>query len=112
VIRKLHSFTRALSVAMVAFAILVPASVNAQDGRKAKTKVAPQYPELAKKMSISGSVKVQIVITPSGNVKEAKAIGGHPVLVGPAEDAAKKWKYEPAAEETTTILEFKFSPQG
>ena len=78
--------------------------------RKAKTKVAPVYPELARRMSISGVVKVQVVVAPNGTVKTTKAVGGHPLLVNAATDAVKKWKFEPAAEETTGIVEFKFDP--
>jgi protein TonB len=78
--------------------------------RKAKTKVAPVYPELARRMSISGVVKVQVVVAPNGTVKSTKVVGGHPLLVNAATDAAKKWKFEPAAEETTGIVEFRFDP--
>jgi len=78
--------------------------------RKAKTKVAPMYPELARRMSISGVVKVQVVVAPNGTVKSTKAVGGHPLLVNAATEAVKKWKFEPASEETTGIVEFKFDP--
>lgn len=78
--------------------------------RKIKTKVAPVYPELAKRMSISGTVKVEVVVLPNGAVKSAKVIGGNPVLVDSAVDAVKKWRYETAAEATTQVVEFKFNP--
>ena len=78
--------------------------------RKAKTKVAPVYPELARRMSISGVVKVQVVVAPNGTVKSTKVVGGHPLLVNAATDAVKKWKFETAAEETSGIVEFKFDP--
>jgi len=77
--------------------------------RKVKTKVSPMYPELAKKMAIVGAVKVEMVIDAGGTVKSAKAVGGHPLLIPAAVDAAKKWRYEPGSSETTTIVEFKFS---
>jgi len=38
-------------------------------------------------------------------------VGGHPLLVNAAMDAIKKWKFEPAPEESTGIVEFKFQPQ-
>ena len=40
--------------------------------RKIKSKVPPMYPELAKKMAIVGTVKVEIVIDAGGNVRSAK----------------------------------------
>ena len=48
--------------------------------RKVKSKVAPAYPELAKRMSVSGKVKIEVVITPEGRVKSTRVIGGHPLL--------------------------------
>ncbi|PYX81721.1 MAG: hypothetical protein DMG66_01480 [Acidobacteria bacterium] len=78
--------------------------------RKVKQKVNPAYPELAKKMAVSGSVKVQLTVAPNGSVKSWKVIGGHPLLVDAAVDAVKRWKYEAAADESVELVEFKFSP--
>jgi len=79
--------------------------------RRAKTKVAPIYPELARKMNITGTVKVEVVVSPNGAVKEARVIGGHPVLAGSALDAVKKWRFEAAPVESTGIIDFKFEPR-
>ena len=76
--------------------------------RKIKSKIPPVYPELAKRMSISGIVKVQITVDKSGVVKNSKLVGGHPILANAAMDAVRKWRYETAAEETTGIVEFRF----
>lgn len=80
--------------------------------RRAKTKVAPIYPQLARRsnMNITGTVKVQVVVAPNGSIKDSKVLGGHPLLVNAAMDALRKWKFEPATEETTGIVEFKFEP--
>jgi TonB family protein len=78
--------------------------------RKVKSQVAPTYPELARRMSISGVVKIQVKVDKSGVIKETKLIGGHPVLANAALDAIKRWKYEPAAEETTGVVEIHFTP--
>jgi len=76
--------------------------------RKVKNKVAPLYPDLARKMSITGTVKVEIVVSPNGTVKEARIVGGHPVLANASLEAVKKWRFEPAAEETTGMVNFRF----
>lgn len=76
--------------------------------RKVKNKVEPSYPELAKRMNIVGVVKVQVTVLPNGSVKDAKVVGGHPVLVNAALDAARKWRFETAAQESTGVLEFHF----
>jgi len=98
----------ALTTVWVAFR---PLPVFAQDSidRKVKTKVSPTYPELARKMGISGIVKLQLVVALNGAVKETKVIGGHPILVTAAVDAVKKWKFEPASAESTVMKEFKFA---
>ena len=77
--------------------------------RKVKVRVQPTYPDLARKMSISGTVKIEVVVTASGLVKSTKVLGGHPVLVSAANDAVKRWKFEPAATETTSVVEVKFN---
>jgi len=53
-------------------------------------------------------VKIQVTIANNGTVKNTKLIGGHPVLANSAMDALKKWRYEPANEETTGVVEFRF----
>ena len=79
--------------------------------RKVKTRIQPFYPELARKMNITGTVKVEVVVTPGGTVKDARLIGGHPVLASAALDAVKKWRFEPAAMESTGVVDFKFDPR-
>ena len=76
--------------------------------RKVKTKTAPQYPELAKRMNVSGRVKIEVVVTPEGRVKSTRVVGGHPLLVQACQDAVKEWKFVPAPEESTQVVEFEF----
>lgn len=78
--------------------------------RKVKNKVAPVYPELARRMSISGTVKVQVTVDKAGTVKNTKLVGGHPILANAAMDAVRKWRFEASAEETSGIVEFHFDP--
>lgn len=101
----------AMSVAAVA---LLASGVSAQqsntdDGkRKIKVKTLPPYPELARRMNVTGKVKIEVIITPEGRVRSSRVIGGHPLLVQSCQDAVKEWKYLPAPEETTQIVEFEF----
>lgn len=81
---------------------------NEEMVRRAKTKVQPTYPELAHKMNISGIVKIEVTVAPNGTVKEARVVGGHPVLAQSALDAAKRWRFEAASAESTGIIDFKF----
>jgi TonB family protein len=65
---------------------------------------------MAKRLRLTGVVKVQVVIAPNGQIKQTKVLGGHPVLVTAVEETLKNWKYAPASAETTTQLEFSFHP--
>ena len=87
-------------------------SLHAQDSveRKVKTRVQPVYPDIARRMGLAGSVRLQVVIAPNGTVKDTKVIGGHPILVNAVLDAVKKWKFEVGSADSTGILEFKFEP--
>jgi TonB family protein len=76
--------------------------------RRAKSKVQPAYPELARKMNITGTVRIEVVVSPNGTVKDAKIVGGHPVLATAALEAAKKWRFEPAPAESSGVVDFKF----
>lgn len=78
--------------------------------RKVKSKVTPIYPDIARRMNITGTVKMLVVVSPNGAVKNTKVVGGHPLLVTAAVDALKKWKFEAASEESSGIVEFKFQP--
>jgi TonB family protein len=46
----------------------------------------------------------------NGSVKDAKVMGGHPVLVNAAMDAVKKWRFEAGPGESTGVVEFRFDP--
>jgi len=76
--------------------------------RRAKVKVPPVYPDLARKMSLAGTVKIEVTVAPNGVVKDARVVGGHPVLAGAALDAARRWRFEPAPSENSGVIEFKF----
>jgi len=111
------SFGRAGALLAIVAVVAGSGSVNlrGQDSggeilRRAKSKVQAVYPELARKMNITGTVKVQVVVSPNGTVKEAKVVGGHPVLASAALDAVKKWRFEPSTVESTGVVDFKFEP--
>lgn len=105
--------TGLLTLLVAAGAMFQPVPVAAQGelARKPKTKIAPVYPELARRMNITGSVKVLVVVSASGTLKDTKVVGGNPLLVNAAMDALKKWKFEPADSESSGTVEFKFQPQ-
>lgn len=107
-----------LVLTAAAVSIILGSACFAQTGsteegkRKVKTRVAPIYPELAKRMNVIGKVKLEVVITPDGHVKSTRVVGGHPLLVQSCQDAVKEWKFTPAGEESTQIVEFDFHGAG
>ena len=84
---------------------------GSENARTVITKVQPRYPALAQKMSIKGSVKLDVVVQPDGSVKSMNAKGGHPLLVEAAQDAIRKWKWQSASHETLELIEVRFNPQ-
>ena len=57
--------------------------------------VEPEYPPLAAQARIHGTVLVDAIIDEHGNVVQARAISGHPLLIAAALRAVLQWKYEP-----------------
>jgi protein TonB len=55
----------------------------------------PDYPVLAKEAHIAGTVVIEAIIDEHGNVTEARAISGHPLLVQAALKAVSRRRYEP-----------------
>lgn len=106
-------FSRTITVAAIVCALgsysIAQTGSTDEGKRKVKTKVSPSYPELARRMNVSGKVKIEVVITPDGRVKSTRVIGGHPLLVQACQDAVKEWRFATAPEETTQIVEFEFN---
>jgi periplasmic protein TonB len=57
--------------------------------------VQPEYPTLARQVHMSGTVVVDAVIDEGGNVVQARAVSGQPLLIPAALQAVLQWKYEP-----------------
>lgn len=83
----------------------------ALEARKIVQKIMPSYPEIAKRMKLSGSVKVLVTVASDGKVKTIQPMGGSPVLIQAAEDAVYKWKFASGSAETKELIELHFDPQ-
>jgi TonB family protein len=77
--------------------------------RRVITRVAPQYPEAAKRLGLGGTVKVVALVGSNGDVKKVEPVGGSPILLQAAEIAVEKWKYAPGAESQESV-ELRFNP--
>lgn len=110
---KLFAAMSALSLSILPF---VPAKGLAQDagatgdvkdhgGRKVKSSVKPAYPDVARQMHITGTVRLEATVTADGRVRDTRVVGGSPMLAQEATNAVKKWKYEEAPKETVETVE-------
>lgn len=57
--------------------------------------VQARYPSEAKKQGVQGDVTLSIVVGADGKAKNIQLVDGNPLLVKAAEDAIKKWKFQP-----------------
>jgi TonB family protein len=67
------------------------------------TRVEPQYPETLKRLSIGGTVRLQVTIAAKGNVENVELLGGNPILGESAISAVKQWVY--ATSHSRTVAE-------
>ncbi len=105
--------------AAVVFALLtaVPAAAGPvaeprepETARLVTKRVTPVYPDVARNGRLGGTVKLSVLVTLAGKVKKVDVIGGHPVFVVAASNAAVQWQFEPAAKESSETLVFSFEP--
>ncbi|HZC24790.1 MAG TPA: TonB family protein, partial [Candidatus Binatia bacterium] len=79
--------------------------------RKLIARIEPDYPEMLRQHGIGGTVRVKVVIAPSGAVQHAELRGGDAALGEAALAAIQKWKYAPAPSQTETEVSISFEPQ-
>ncbi len=72
----------------------------------------PKFPPAAHAVRAHGSVQVSVTIDNSGSVTSAKALTGHPLLIVPSIEAAKKFAFQPSDSivERLAIITFVFLP--
>lgn len=56
--------------------------------------VKPKYPAVARAVKANGSVQVDVIFDAKGNVREACAVSGHPLLHAAAVRAARETKFK------------------
>jgi TonB family protein len=91
------------TICLLGLATLAPAQdsvirISEADAKKALvSKTDPAYPEIARKMHLSGRVVVDVFIGEDGKVENAKPVNGNALLTGAAVAAVKNWKFTPFA---------------
>src|SRR5215470_6833285 len=101
-----------LALVLSAFQIGPAAAQDDQTAstRKVVAKVVPSYPEIARSMNLSGTVKLEALVLANGTVKSIEIKGGNPLLAQSAQRAIQDWKWEKTDRDTTEQVEFRFHP--
>ncbi len=60
-----------------------------------RSQIKPEYPVVARVNYIQGRVRMEVVVTTEGRVKEAHVVHGHPFLAVSALQAVRRWIYRP-----------------
>jgi len=96
---------------LLCFAVLVVslfAFGQTSGERRVVRKITPVYPAIAKRLHLAGTVRLAVTVKSNGTVREIKELGGHPLLIQAATQAAAQWQFEPGQEETLMLqIEFK-----
>lgn len=103
----------AFASGMTALAGDAPSITTANAMVRASKKVSPEFPMAAKQLHISGSQEVQVTVSKTGDVTEAKVLKGNAMFSASSTAAAKQWKFAPlvkdgVATEFTAVLVFNY----
>ena len=71
---------RKVVLIILAVGLLFASIMALATSRPVKKRVTAIYPELAKRMHVAGTVKLEVTIDAAGNVGEVKVLSGHPLL--------------------------------
>jgi TonB family protein len=95
IIRRSTTWLRVVQAAVLTVTMAIAMQGRAAEERAIKSRVAPVYPELAKRMKITGVVKVEAKVDADGKVLDVKTLAGNHMLSTAAEEAVRKWKFAP-----------------
>jgi TonB family protein len=88
---------------------MLAVTAHASTDRAVKSRVAPAYPELAKRLKIAGMVKLEATVDADGKVTAVKTVSGSKALAQAAEDAVTKWKFVPGSGASTEEVDVTFA---
>jgi len=74
------------------------------------TYVAPEYPPLLREQRIGGIVRLKLIATPKGDVRNVEVIGGNPILGEAAAAAVQRWKFVAGSSQTMMEVSIPFEP--
>lgn len=94
---------------MAALALVVAMAMQCRaEERVVKSRVSPVYPEIAKRMRVTGTVKLEATVDAAGMVTDVKTVSGNHMLSTAAEEAVRKWRFVPGDGPSTVNLDIRF----
>jgi TonB family protein len=100
---------RLMQAAALALMVVLAVPSRAADDRAIKSRTAPVYPEMARRLKIVGMVKLEVTVDAEGKVTNVKPVSGNSMLSNAAEDAVRKWKFEAGSGASTVEVALNFS---
>jgi TonB family protein len=94
---------RLLQAAALGLVVALATPARAADGRAVKSRFPPTYPEIAKRMRVSGIVRLSVTVDTEGKVTDVKPLSGNTMLSQAAAEAVRRWRFEPGSESTEEI---------
>lgn len=82
---------------------------SAANARVIKSRVSPVYPEIAKRMKITGAVRLEASVDADGKVTDVKELSGNHMLAVAAEEAVRQWKFAPAPADSSETVSVTFA---
>lgn len=104
-----HRIARLVAAAIVLLVFMVQA--ESESARAIKSRVPPNYPELARRMHVSGVVVVEAKVDTEGKVVDVKPVSGNQMLSNAAQEAVRKWRFEPGPKIDMVEVEVNFAAQ-
>jgi len=74
--QKASAFAAAAFVLSPAVLLAQHPTVQVSSGRKITSQISPAYPDIAKRMHMHGTVRLQVVVGFNGSVKSSVILGG------------------------------------
>jgi TonB family protein len=75
-------------------------------GPQNRSRVPPEYPEIARQLNMEGDVVLDITIDTNGDVTDIDVGSGPVVLRQAAQAAVRHWKYEPSRSDGQPITAY------
>ncbi len=100
--------TKTAKILLAASFLALSALPSWAEQRAIRQRVAPVYPEVAKRLKVEGIVTLAVTVGADGKVRETKTIRGNRMLAIAAEDAVSRWKFAPAEAESTENVDINF----